>query len=140
VIPALIAGAAAVLAASGVFRSRRKANRAESTIDARTDTKAALTDASNLILELEPRVIIANDAELRQRFADASKAYSEVLIEADKVRTGHEVADLRLLIAESRWRLDVIEAELDGVEPPPQPFSRNVEGTAWDSTRGTGPR
>lgn len=137
-IPALIAGAIAAVAAGGVFRSKRKTTRDDATSGARTDTKSALTDASNLILELEPRVIIANDAGLRQRFADASKEYSEVLIQADKARTGHEIADLRLQIAASRWRLDVIAAELDGVAPPPQPFSRNTEGTAWDSTRGMG--
>jgi type II secretory pathway pseudopilin PulG len=138
-IPALIVGAIAAIAAGGVFRSKRKTTRTDATSGARTDTKAALTDASNLILDLEPRVTIANDPALKHRFADASKEYSEVLIQADKARTGHEIADLRLQIAESRWRLDVIAAELDGEPPPPQPFSRNTDGTAWDSTRGTGP-
>jgi len=137
-IEALIAGVVAVVAGGGFLRSRKKTTREESTSGARTDTKAALTDVSNLILELEPRVTIANDAALRQRFADASREYSNVLVEADKARSGHEVADLRLQIAESRWRLEVIEADLDGTPPPPQPFRRNNDGSAWDSTRGTG--
>jgi len=120
------------------YSTRRKGVRVESTADARGDTRAQLAAMSDLIVDLEPRIVIANDAGLRQRFADAGRTYSGVLERADSVTTGHDIADLRLEIAKARWELDVIEAELDGTEPPPEPHVRDDSGSAWDTTRGTG--
>ncbi len=120
------------------YSTRRKGVRTESTADARGDTRAQLTAMSDLIVDLEPRIVIAADSGLRQRFADASRTYSAVLERADAATNGHEIADLRLEIAKARWKLDVIEAELDGTEPPPEPHVRDTSGSAWDTTRGTG--
>ena len=89
-------------------------------------------------VDLEPRVTIANDMDLKERFTLASRTYSDVREAAEEAVTGHEVADLRLQIAEARWKLDVIDAELDGRPAPPQPHRRDNTGSAWDSTRGTG--
>ena len=132
----VIAGAIAVLWM--VHSSRRRSTRSASTAGARDATKAQLTAMSELILELEPRIVIADDAGLRERFAAATRTYTEVMERAASATGGHEVADLRIAIAKARWKLDVISAELDGVEPPPEPFTRDVSGSAWDSTRGTG--
>lgn len=120
------------------YTARRKSTRAASMSGARTDTGAELTAMSDLIFELEPRIVIANDAGLKGRFAAATKTYSAVIERAGEATEGHEVADLRIDIAKARWELDAIEAELDGVEPPPEPYTRDVSGSAWDSTRGTG--
>lgn len=132
----LIVAAMAVLWT--IYTSRRKSTRTASTAGARDDTKFELTAMSDLILDLEPRIVIASDAGLRERFAAATRTYSEVMERAESVTGGHEVADLRIAIAKARWKLDVIAAELDGVEAPPEPFTRDVSGSAWDSTRGTG--
>lgn len=136
VLLAVIAGA---LALASVRSKRKKTARRVHTADARTDTKVQIQEMSDLILELEPRVTIANDLALKQRYVDASKTYSEVLEHADQVETGHDVADLRLEIANARWKLDVIDAELEGRTPPAEPFGRDNRGSAWNSTRGTGP-
>ena len=120
------------------YSTRRKSVRTASTADARDDTSAQLTAMSDLILELEPRITIADDADLKQRYVAAAKTYAAVMERAESVTGGHEVADLRIEIAKARWRLDVIEAELDGSTPPPEPHSWDAPGSAWDSTRGTG--
>jgi hypothetical protein len=120
------------------YKLRRNTRRTVTTSSARDDTAAQLTAMSDLILELEPRVTIANDADLKERFTLASRTYSDVREAAQDATTGHEIADLRLEIAEARWKLDVIEAELDGRPAPPQPHRRDNSGSAWDSTRGTG--
>ncbi len=135
VVLAVIAG---VLGLLSLRTSQRKRRRVVHTAGARDDTKAQLTAMSDLILDLEPRVTIANDPDLKTRFTDASRVYSEVRERAESATTGHEIADIRLDIAKARWRLDVIDAELDGREPPPEPHRRDNSGSAWDSTRGTG--
>ncbi len=128
----------AILALASLRSSQKKKKRVVHTADARGDTQLQLQEMSNLILELDPRVTIENDRALSDRFVDASDTYREVFEKAQDADTGHEVADLRISIAKARWKLDVIDAELDGREPPPEPHTRNVEGSAWDSTRGTG--
>ena len=133
---ALIVVAMAVLGMT--YTARRKSTRTASTAGARNDTKSQLTAMSDLIFELEPRIVISVEPALKERFAAATKTYSEVMERAQDATDGHEVADLRIDIAKARWQLDSIEAELDGVAPPPEPFTRDVSGSAWDSTRGTG--
>lgn len=128
----------AFLALLSLRTSLKKKSRVVHTADARGDTRLQLQAMSDLILDLDPRVTIANDAALKERFVDASNTYREVLETAEDADTGHEVADLRVAIAKARWKLDVIDAELDGRQPPPEPHTRDVSGSAWDSTRGTG--
>lgn len=129
----------AVLALAAVRSSRKKKSRRVHTAGARSSTKFEIQEMSDLILDLEPRVTIANDPAMKARYVDASKTYSEVLEHADQVETGHDVADLRIEIARARWKLDVIDAELDGREPPSEPFRHDNTGSAWESTRGSGP-
>ena len=128
----------AVLFLASVRSSRKKKSRKLHTSGARDDTNVQLQAMSDLILDLDPRVTIANDAELKKRYVDASTTYREVLEKAEDADTGHEVADLRIEIAKARWKLDVIDAELEGKTPPDEPFTRDSSGSAWDSTRGTG--
>ncbi len=132
----LIAGGGAAIGLG--YTSRKKRTRVLHTADARDDTKAQLRAMSDLILDLEPRIVIANRPGLKARFADASRTYSTVLEHAELAVTGHEIADLRIEIAKARWKLDVIDAELDGRPPPDEPHRRDNSGSAWDSTRGTG--
>lgn len=135
VLLAIITG---LLFLASVRSARKKKSRRVHTADARVDTKAEIQAMSDLILDLDPRITIANDAELKARYVDASDTYREVLEHADQAVTGHEVADLRIEIAKARWKLDVIDAELEGTPAPPEPHSRNNDGSAWDSTRGSG--
>ncbi len=136
IILAIVAGA---LALASVISARNKtARRAVTTSDARTTTQAELQAMSDLILDLDPRVTLADDKKLKERFVDASSTYREVLEKAEGAETGHEVADLRIDISKARWKLDVIDAELSGRTPPKEPFTRDNSGSAWDSTRGRG--
>ena len=116
----------------------RKRRRTLHTAPAKLDTAAAISTTSDLILDLEPRITIENNLELKKRFTEASRTYIDVQEQIRTAKTGHEVADLRLEMAEANWRLEAIEAELDGNEPPPKPHTRNTSGSAWDSTRGSG--
>lgn len=136
----LFAGAA-IAGAAGLglaFGSKRKRTKTLHLSDARDDTQDQLTAMSDLILDLEPEVAIANDFELKERFTHAARTFSDVREAAAVAKTGHEVADLRLDIAKARWQLDVIDAEINGKPLPPEPHSRDSSGSAWDSTRGTG--
>ncbi len=135
VLLAIITG---ILFLASVRSSQKKKARRTHTSGARDDTQMQLQAMSDLILDLDPRVTIENDPELKERYVDASATYREVLENAKDADTGHEVADLRIQIAKARWKLDVINAELEGEEPPPEPHTRNTDGSAWDSTRGTG--
>lgn len=134
----LLGGVTGVLALASLRSSKKKSARRVHTSDARSRTALEIQEMSDLILDLEPRVTIADDPDLKERYTKASKTYSEVLEHASQVESGHEVADLRLEIAQARWKLDVIDAELEGRTPPPEPYSRDNTGSAWDSTRGTG--
>ena len=134
----LLAIVTGLLFLASVRSSRKKRSRKLYTADARDDTKAQIQAMSDLILDLDPRVTIENDPELKKRYVDASDTYRAVLEQADKAVTGHEVADLRIEIAKARWKLDVIDAELEGATPPPEPHTRDTSGSAWDSTRGDG--
>lgn len=135
ILLAIITG---LLFLASVRSSRKKRSRKLHTAGARDDTKAQIQAMSDLILDLDPRVVIENDPELKKRYVDASDTYRAVLEQADDAVTGHEVADLRIEIAKARWKLDVIDAELEGKSPPPEPHSRDTSGSAWDSTRGSG--
>ncbi len=134
----LLAIVTGLLFLASVRSARKKRSRKLYTADARDDTKAQIQAMSDLILDLDPRVTIENDPELKKRYVDASDTYRAVLEQADKAVTGHEVADLRIEIAKARWKLDVIDAELEGTTPPPEPHTRDTTGSAWDSTRGEG--
>lgn len=134
----LLAIVTGILALASIRSAQKKKRRTVHTADARGDTNLQLQAMSDLILDLDPRVTIANDKALKERYVDASTTYREVLETAAEADTGHEVADLRIAIAKARWKLDVIDAELDGREPPAEPHTRNTDGSAWDSTRGTG--
>lgn len=135
IVLGVIAGGLALLSARS---SRKKRNRRVHTATARTSTREELQAMSDLILDLDPRVTIADDKKLKERYVDASDTYRDVLEKADSASTGHEVADLRIEIAKARWKLDVIDAELDGRTPPAEPFTRDNSGSAWESTRGSG--
>lgn len=140
VLVTLIIVAVALGAASLYVARSKKSAVVTHTAPARDDTAASLTAMSDLILDLEPRIVIAERPELKRRFADASRTYSEVRERAEDASRGHEIADIRKDIAKAQWKLDVIEAELDGTEPPAEPFTFDNSGSAWDSTRGSGPR
>ena len=135
IVLALITSA---LALAATRSARKKKARKVHTSDARDDTKAQIQAMSDLILDLDPRITIEDDPALKKRYVDASDTYREVLEKADSAVTGHEIADLRIEIAKARWKLDVIDAELEGNTPPPEPHTRNTDGSAWDSTRGEG--
>ena len=130
---------ALVLGGLSVFSAKKKSRRVHTT-PARDNTAAEIQEMSDLILELDPRVTIANDDDLKARYVDASDTYRDVLEKFQSASTGHQLADLRLDISKARWKLDVIDAELEGEEPPPEPFTRDNSGSAWDSTRGDGAR
>ena len=134
----LLAVITGLLALASFRSSRKKRARRVHTSGARDDTGAQLQAMSDLIIDLDPRVTIADDAALKKRYVDASTTYREVLEKSKDADTGHEVADLRIEIAKARWKLDVIDAELEGKTPPDEPFTRDSSGSAWDSTRGTG--
>ncbi len=129
---------AVVLGGFAFLSSKKKKNRKVHTLPARDNTAGELQEMSDLILDLDPRVTIANDADLKARYVDASDTYRDVLEKFQSATTGHELADLRLDISKARWKLDVIDAELEGEEPPPEPYTRDNSGSAWDSTRGDG--
>ncbi len=136
IILAIVAGA---LALASVISARNKhARRVVTTASARDSTKQELRAMSDLILDLDPRVALADDRALKERFVDASSTYREVLEKSETADTGHEVADLRIDISKARWKLDVIDAQLSGRTPPKEPFTRDNSGSAWDSTRGRG--
>jgi len=140
-IELIVLGVGAAVAAIGggvAFGSRKKRTRNLNLEAARSRTGASLTAMSDQILDLDPRIVIADDADLKRRFTEASRTYSEVRDKAARATRGHDVADLRIEIAKAQWKLDVIEAELDGEEPPPEPFTRDNSGAAWDRTRGIG--
>lgn len=128
----------AVLASLAVRSSKKKKSRKAHTAPARDSTAMELQEMSDLIIDLDPRVSIANDADLKARYVDASDTYRDVLEKFQAATTGHEIADLRIDIAKARWKLDVVDAELEGEEPPQEPFTRDNSGSAWDSTRGRG--
>ena len=138
-IVVILAIVAAALALASVISSRNKqTRRAVTTAGARDDTKGQLQAMSDLILDLDPRVTMADDSALKARFVDASSTYREVLEKAEGAETGHEIADIRIDISKARWKLDVIDAELSGRTPPKEPYTRDNSGSAWDSTRGHG--
>lgn len=135
----ILAIVASVLALASVMSSRNKrVRRVVTTADARDSTQDQIEAMSDLILDLDPRVTISEDADLKERFVEASSTYRDVLEQADQAETGHEIADLRISISKARWQLDVIDAELAGRTPPKEPFTRDNTGSAWDSTRGSG--
>ena len=136
VILAIVTGALAVLS---LRSAQKKKARKVHTAPARDNTAEEIKEMSDLILDLDPRVVISNDADLKARFVDASDTYRDVLEKFTGAKTGHELADLRIDISKARWKLDVIDAELEGNDPPVEPFTRDVSGSAWDSTRGDGP-
>lgn len=130
----------AILAGLSYLSAQKKRNRRTHTQPAKSSTAMELQEMSDLILDLDPRVTIENNADLKARFVEASDTYRDVLEKSQTATTGQEIADLRIDIAKARWKLDVIDAEIEGRTPPKEPFTRDNSGSAWDSTRGDGPQ
>ncbi len=106
----------------GWWSRRKVAKRQEENLEkARNEVKAQVSAIALLIYDLNDRVSLSDDDELRETFAITSTDYQELAAEIDTAETGPELAAHTDRADYLRWRLETVAAKLDGREPPPAP-------------------
>ncbi|MEA3502350.1 MAG: hypothetical protein U9R47_06215, partial [Actinomycetota bacterium] len=114
----IVAGGAFVVWRMSQSSKRSKERSIEA---ARAEVKRRLDAVANDIIDLEDEVAASDDPAVSVLYASATKAYAEALdtyeraaAPAELIATGEEL-DMAI------WRLDSVEALLDGEQPPPKP-------------------
>jgi hypothetical protein len=114
----VIAGGALVLWLSS-RSSKREAER--SIEDARVEVKKRLDDVANDIIDLEDEITASTDPAARVLYESATAAYAHALDTYEGAAAPQELIDTAEELDMAIWRLDSVEALLDGESPPPKP-------------------
>ncbi len=120
------------------FWSKRKATKQQQANleQARGEIKSQLSSIAQMVYDLNDRVTLSDDDEVRGDFAKASGEYQMLVEEVDVADDGPELAALTDRADQLRWQMEVIEARLDGREPPQAPVApRNREAHLDDHDR-----
>ncbi|MEA2023208.1 MAG: hypothetical protein U9N79_02825 [Actinomycetota bacterium] len=114
----VIAGGALVLWLSS--RSSKK-DAAQAIENARVEVKKRLDDVANDIIDLEDEVAVSQDPAVPVLYASATEAYAEALDTYQGAASPQELIATAEDLDMAIWRLDSVEALLDGKTPPPKP-------------------
>ncbi len=119
--PILAVGVIAFLGFS--FWSKRKvAKQQQANLEqARSEIKSQLSSIAQMVYDLNDRVTLSDDDDIRGDFATASGEYQSLVEAVDAADDGPELAALTDRADQLRWQMEVIEARLEGREPPPAP-------------------
>lgn len=114
----VIAGGALVLWLS----SRSSKKDAERAIEsARVEVKKRLDAVANDIIDLEDEVTASTDPAVGVLYESATVAYARALGTYQGAASPEELIDTAEELDMAIWRLDSVEALLDGEDPPPKP-------------------
>lgn len=114
----VIAGGALVFWLSS--RSAKK-NAARTVENARAEVKKRLDAVANDIIDLEDEVTASTDPAARVLYESATAAYAQALDTYEGAASPDELIATAEELDMAIWRLDSVEALLDGEAPPPKP-------------------
>ncbi len=114
----VIAGGALVFWLSS--RSAKK-NAARTVENARAEVKKRLDAVANDIIDLEDEVTASTDPAARVLYESATAAYAQALDTYESAASPDELIATAEELDMAIWRLDSVEALLDGEAPPPKP-------------------
>lgn len=105
--------------------TKRKSDktRAENLEAARSELNDQVSAIAQMVYDLNDRVTLSDDDDLQLRFQEASIEYNEVDESLDTIDNGPDMAELNDRVDQLRWRLDWVEARLDGRPVPPEPVA-----------------
>jgi hypothetical protein len=133
-----------IVIAGGVFifwgTSRSSKRREEQAIEsARTEVKKRLDDVANDIIDLEVEVTASTDPAARVLYESATVAYAEALDTYEGAASPQELIATAEELDMAIWRLDSVEALLDGATPPPKPEKPRPTGPGPDPSPRSAP-
>ena len=128
----VVAGGALVFWLSSRSSKRDSAQAIE---NARVEVKKRLDAVANDIIDLEEEVGVSRDPAVPVLYASATDAYAQALDTYDGAASPEELMATAEELDMAIWRLDSVEALLDGEEPPPKP----VKPQAATPTSGAAP-
>ena len=114
----VIAGGALVFWLSSRSSKREAEQAAE---DASVEVKKSLDAVANDIIDLEDDVTGSTDPAVRVLYESATAAYAEALDTYEGAASPQELITTAEELDMAIWRLDSVEALLDGESPPPKP-------------------
>ena len=134
----VIAGGALVFWLS----SRSSKRDAEQAADnARVEVKKRLDAVANDIIDLEDEVTASTDPAARVLYESATAAYAQALDTYERAASPEELIATAEELDMAIWRLDSVEALLDGEAPPPKPEKpRPATAASEGSPLSTPPR
>jgi hypothetical protein len=108
--------------------NRRSAKAASQRLDeAREQLSAQADDVADDILALTEIVQAADDPAANEHYREANRIFAEteeLIVDAVHER---ELVDISNRLTEAEWRLEAVEAIIDGREPPTKPTTRPIE-------------
>ncbi|MEE9413855.1 MAG: hypothetical protein V3V01_01145 [Acidimicrobiales bacterium] len=137
-IPLLpVLGVGAVGAGGAWLYSKRKADKArEQNLEvARSELNAQVSGIAQMVYDLNDRVTLSDDDDLMLRFQEASIEYNAVNELLDGIDNGPDMAELNDRVDQLRWRLDQVEAKLDGRPLPPEPVADRLPSQQTSDNR-----
>lgn len=109
------------------MRSRKVSAGARVAIEAdRKEIKEQLKDNADRVIDLGDAVIAKNDPELLRLYEEASAAYQTVSQEVDAAESAAQIDALDDQIDNAEWQFEVIEARLEGRQPPAKPVEPSI--------------
>jgi len=115
-----------VIVAGGVFlfwKMSQSSKRAKqrSIESARAEVKKRLDDVANDIIDLEDEVTASEDPAVSVLYSSATDAYAKALASYEHATAAQELMTTAEELDMAIWRLDSVEALLDGKPVPPKP-------------------
>jgi len=115
--------------------SRSSTKDAEQAIEsARVEVKKRLDDVANDIIDLEDELTASTDPAARVLYESATAAYALALDTYEGAASPEELIATAEELDMAIWRLDSVEALLDGETPPPKPVKQQPATPASGAT------
>ncbi len=119
----LFAAAAAVMALIGfaVWSVRTRRAHQHNLDQARRELGEQIRGVAQMVFDLHDQVAISASDDLELRYDEASVEFNDLEVELAAVGSGADMAALNDRVDRLRWRLEWIEARLEGRPAPPEP-------------------
>lgn len=125
---AVIAGAGAVVVAIvfAVWTLQNQRSHARNLEGARHELGEQIRGVAQMVFDLNDEVAVSRSADIEARYDEASVEFTELESQLTACDSGPDMAALNDRVDLLRWRLEWIEAHIEGRPAPPEPRSGSI--------------
>lgn len=117
----IVAAVAVVMIGFALWTLRNRQLRRRNLEDARSELGDEIRGVAQMVFDLHDPVAISDSDDLQIRYDEASVEFTELESQLDAVDNGADMAAMKDRVDRLRWRLEWIEARIDGRPAPAEP-------------------